>query len=442
MAESYTAIKSSIKKTQSHYKMMPKIVRSNARADFRIVPLYEKLKFGSGDYQIIIHPVMQIFQGKQTVIETKANDDGSISFSVDIGDEQEYNVYLRKNNGENYVNIECFNIYALNDDLYGRRPYRGDMHLHTYFSDGHEDPRYVVSSYRRVGFDFMAITDHRAYAPSVYAKELYDNCKTDMALYYGEEVHPPENPVHMVNFGGSFSVNELINNDKDKYYAEVRAIMETITDYPDMSCEKELYMYASCKWVFEKITEGGGISIFCHPYWRVGDGYYISDRLTEYMLKKKDFDAYELIGGYFKHEVPSNELQLAKYNQVRSEGYKLPIVGVSDSHGCDRNELMNWYGTIVFAESDSLEDIKAAIKDLKSVAYETVEGESPRVHGEFRYVAYAYYLLREIFPIHDLHCSAEGALMYRLSIGDETVRPILEALSGTCRKYMDEIWGQ
>ena len=103
---------------------------------------------------------------------------------------------------------------------------------------------------------------------------------------------------------------------------------------------------------------------------------------------------------------------------------------------------MNWYGTIVFSKSDALEDIKAAIKDLKSVAYETVEGESPRVHGEFRYVAYAYYLLREVFPIHDLHCSAEGALMYRLSIGDETVRPMLEALSGTCRKYMDEIWGQ
>lgn len=442
MAENWTAIKSSIKRTQSHYKMMPKIVRSNARADFRIVPLYEKLKFGSGDYQISMHPVMQRNQGKQIIVETKANEDGSISFSADMGDEQEYNVYLRKNNGENYVDIECFRIYALNEDLYGLRPYRGDMHLHTYYSDGREDPRYVVSSYRRVGFDFMAITDHGNYAPSVYAKELYDNCKTDIALYNGEEVHPPENPVHMVNFGGSFSVNDLIRNEKDRYYEEVRAIMATVTDYPDMSDEKELYMYASCKWVFDKIKEGGGISIFCHPYWRVGDGYYISDRLTEYILNKRDFDAYELIGGYFKHEVDSNELQLAKYSQIRSQGTSLPIVGVSDSHGCDRNELMNWYGTIVFAKSDSLEDIKAAIKGFKSVAYETVEGETPRVHGEFRYVAYAYYLLREFFPIHDLHCSAEGALMYRLSTGDETARPVLEALSGTCRKYTDEFWGQ
>ena len=71
MAESYTAIKSAIKRTQSHYKMMPKIVRSNARADFRIVPLYDRLKFGSGDYQIVMCPVMQIAQEKKIVIETR-----------------------------------------------------------------------------------------------------------------------------------------------------------------------------------------------------------------------------------------------------------------------------------------------------------------------------------------------------------------------------------
>ncbi len=103
---------------------------------------------------------------------------------------------------------------------------------------------------------------------------------------------------------------------------------------------------------------------------------------------------------------------------------------------------MNWFGTIVFARSSSLEDIKQAITDLKSVAYETVKDEMPRVHGEFRYVAYAFYLLREVFPIHDLYCSAEGALMYRLSVGDESVVPALDALKGTCERYLDEIFGK
>ena len=442
MKENYNAVKSSIKKTLTHYKIIPKIVRSNARADFRIIPLYEKIRFEEGDYTVTLCPVMQNHQGKGAVIELKPEKDGTIKFSAEIGDEQEYNVYLKKRADENYADIACFNIYALDEDLYSLRPYRGDMHLHTYCSDGREDPRYVVSSYRRVGFDFMAITDHRQYGPSVYAKELYDNCETDLALYHGEEVHPPENPVHMVNFGGSFSVNALFENDTEKYYSEVKKIMETVTDYPDPSAENEIYMYASCKWVFEKIREGGGISIFCHPYWRIGNGYYISDRLTEYILRKKDFTAYELIGGYHEHQVDSNVLQVAKYSDMRAAGYRIPVVGVSDSHGCDTNELMNWYGTIVFAKSSSLEDIKDAITNYRSVAYETIRDESPRVHGEFRYVAYAYFVLREIFPIHDLHCSAEGALMYRLSIGDDSVKPVLASLKGTCDRYMDEIFGK
>ncbi|MBQ6052560.1 MAG: hypothetical protein IJL30_04640 [Clostridia bacterium] len=440
--EAYNAIKSPIKKSQTHYKILPKAVRANAKADFCIIPLYEKLKFENCEYSLTLCPVMQNGQGKETVVAVRPDKDGALKFSADIGPEQEYNVYLRKPDGERYSDIECFNIYALNDDLFSLRPYRGDMHLHTYGSDGREDALYVVSSYRRVGFDYMAVTDHRNYEPSVRAKAFYDSFGTDMALYHGEEVHPPENAVHMVNFGGSFSVNALIESDKEKYYAEVREIMKTVVDYPDPTAVNEIYMYASCKWVFEKIREGGGISIFCHPYWRVGNGYYISDRLTEYILKKKDYTAYELIGGYHKHEIDSNELQLAKYAELRAQGYRIPIVGVSDSHGCDRNDLMNWYGTIVFAKSTALEDIKQAIKDYKSVAFETVGGEMPRIHGEFRYVAYAFWLLREVFPVHDLFCSAEGALMYRLSIGDKSVIPALDALKGSCAKYLDEIYGK
>lgn len=270
MLEDYTAIKSAVKKTLSHYKIIPKIVRSNARADFRIIPLYGKLLFSEGEYRLTFCPVMEIFQNKGCTVYASPEKDGTLSFSADIGSEQEYNIYLAKNDGEKFSNIACFNIYALDSDLYELRPFRGDMHVHTYGSDGKEDARYVVSSYRRVGFDFLAITDHRNYAPSVDAKNFYDRYDLDMALYHGEEVHPPENPVHMVNFGGSFSVNALIENDKEKYYSEVREIMKTVDDYPDPEAENEIYMYASCKWVFRKIEEGGGISIFCHPYWRVG----------------------------------------------------------------------------------------------------------------------------------------------------------------------------
>ena len=84
------------------------------------------------------------------------------------------------------------------------------------------------------------------------------------------EIHPPDNYVHMINSGGDFSVNDLINDRRDDYLREVHEIMqEEEADLP----EKEQYIYASCKWCFEKIRQGGGLGIYCHPYW-VYDNMY------------------------------------------------------------------------------------------------------------------------------------------------------------------------
>jgi len=435
----YTPVKATLKRSQTHFSFTPKLVRANHKAEFTVKSYYDKFKFTAEEYRITMNPVLQIAQGKDIVVNVAPQSDGTLKFSAEIGDEQEYNVYIAKKDGENYNNIDCFNIYALNGDLFEMNPYKGDMHVHTYGSDGAEDPLYVAASYRRCGFDFMAVTDHHNYDPSVYMCDFYKNYKIDLALNHGEEIHAPENPVHIVNFGGSFSVNKIFREDKEKYYAEVAEIEKTVTDYPDMTDKREIYKYASSKWVFNKIREAGGISIFCHPYWRVGEGYHISDRLTEYILKKHDFDAYEVVGGYWPNENDSNALQIAKYNEMRAQGYAMPIVGVSDSHGCDNDALMNWYSTVVFAKSTSLKDIKEAILNKRSVAVETIKNEAPRVYGEFRYVAYAYFCMREIFPIHDVECSAEGALMYRVSTGDESAAKPLELLSGTCAKYISEL---
>ena len=52
----------------------------------------------------------------------------------------------------------------------------------------------------------------------------------DLRIYPGEEVHhQPYNPVHIVNFGGQWSVNNLIDA-QSPYLAEVEALAATITD--------------------------------------------------------------------------------------------------------------------------------------------------------------------------------------------------------------------
>ncbi|MBQ3748125.1 MAG: hypothetical protein II863_12040, partial [Kiritimatiellae bacterium] len=42
----------------------------------------------------------------------------------------------------------------------GKRWYKGNLHCHTYWSDGAAFPDQAVREYRDAGYDFCAVTDH------------------------------------------------------------------------------------------------------------------------------------------------------------------------------------------------------------------------------------------------------------------------------------------
>ena len=111
MLEYYNAVKSPLRKAQTHYKIVPKIVPAGKCVLFRITPLYEKLRF-NGDYTITLYPVMQNGQKKEISLNIVPESDGSLKFSAEIGDEQEYNVFLRKHIDDKYEDVETFNIYV------------------------------------------------------------------------------------------------------------------------------------------------------------------------------------------------------------------------------------------------------------------------------------------------------------------------------------------
>ena len=136
------------------------------------------------------------------------------------------------------------------------------------------------------------------------------------------------------------------------------------------------------------------------------------------ILERQPWDALEIIGGYHLFEVESNWLQVARYHEERGKGKRIPIVGVSDAHGCERGELFGWYYTMVFAPTTDLPDLVQSIRDLYSVAVEALPGQDARAHGPFRLTLYAQFLLREILPLHDGLCLEEGRLMLAHAAGD------------------------
>ncbi len=370
--------------------------------------------------------------------------DGGFQLTSTFAAEGEYVVLIDAPAG-----IETVALYALEPDLYNRRPFRGDVHMHSNRSDGKEHPAYVAAACRRIGLDFMALTDHWQYAPSLEAIQAFAHLPVDLRIYPGEEVHVPRlpisegtregsTPVHIINFGGRFSVNDWIHNHESTFETEVQTVMQQLEDYP---LHVDRRSYAECVWSFDKIREAGGLGIFCHPYWYTRHRYDVPETLTDLLFDRQPYDALELIGGYYRSETVANHLQVARYHEERSHGKRIPIVGVSDAHGCDTGKLFGWYTTLVFSPSADFSDLTQSIMDLYSVAVVSVPGSDEVAHGPFRLVKYAQFLLREILPAHNELCYEEGLHMQAYLNKDEGAMDKLQAWSGRTADFYQHIWG-
>ena len=95
---------------------------------------------------------------------------GLYSVEYSFAQEQKYDVKVELNGARIYRS----QIYAVAEDLVGINGYKGDTHLHTNRSDGQGEPFDVGCAYRAAGYDFIAITDHHKYAPSLEGKEAFE----------------------------------------------------------------------------------------------------------------------------------------------------------------------------------------------------------------------------------------------------------------------------
>jgi len=423
------------------YDVYPKVVRADAEAQVTIRPLRESCRFdAAGTYEVTCVPTEDLPLGAPpggAKVSAVTVADGAMRITHRFAAEQEHVLIVDAVTGEARTPVGRFRVYSLQPDLHARWPYKGDIHLHSHHSDGRESPAHVAAACRRIGLDFMAVSDHRRYQPSLEAQAAFAEVPCDLRIYPGEEVHPPDNPTHIINFGGRFSVNELFD-PLEGHLAEVREVQEASPALPD---GVDRYLYASCVWVFNKIRAAGGLGVFCHPYWFTSHHYTPPGTLTSHLLREQPHDALELIGGFHRHEVDSNTLQVARYHEERSQGRKIPIVGVSDAHGCESGKLFGWYYTIVFSPSPGLPDLIGSIKDLYSVAVEAVPGETPRAYGPFRLVKYALFLMREVFPAHDDLCREESQLMFAHMAGDATAAERLGAVAGQTAAQLRHCWG-
>ena len=425
-----------------NYKVFPRMVRCGREETVSICPMGRCARFDdSAEYTVLLVPCDQ---SERTLVGDDIPDDyaaegrlsvrphdGVLSFRYTFVGEQQWVILV----SSEHESERHFTVYALEDDLYRRTPYMGDLHAHSCRSDGQEDPAVVAANYRKAGFDFMGITDHSKWRPSVEAIDAYRDAPIDLLMFTGEELHFKGHYIHVVNFGSRYSVNELYFANEEKIHAELVRESEEIQVPSGVNALEYCYR----KWIYEEIKKSGGFCIVPHPHWYAGYQYNMHDRILHYVFETGLYDAFELLGGQTVHE---NNLQIGFYIDQCLEGRRLPIVGSSDSHGTDPACWFKQSKTIVFAEELTHESVLGAISDFYSVAVDSMPGEEVRVYGSMRLVKYGRFLLDYYFPEHDELCFSEGRAMRNYVCGEAGALDELGRLRGRTAAYADRSFGR
>ena len=453
-----------------NFDYWPKVFAAGVETDVRIRPLGGRPCFLPGEsYKLVVcaleqgkpqwFPVSASFEEKTVV----ADEEGGFAFSHTFPSEQAY--YLRFFDREGNRK-EQFPVYCVEGDLVGRYPFRGDTHLHSTFSDGRQLPEVVCANYRGYGYDFLAITDHHRYYPSLRAMSVYKDVPTELCICPGEEVQLPaanglKNDVHIINFGGLWSVNDLVPGNEvrdlgtDPQIRSVTgacppsmdqkqydALMERLCGEIQVPEGVDPFPAASCKWVFEQIRQAGGLGIFAHPTW-INDVFHVPEKLSDLLVREGWFDAFEVLGGENYYE--QNGFQTVRYYEDRAKGFRYPIVGASDSHNSNPSNDNNDVGaTIVLSAENERAALIDSIRNFYSVAVDNISAE-PRLVGESRLVRYCWFLLNCYFPLHDALCFEEGRLMKQYAVGTEEEKEealnLLKLLHGRVRRNMEKNFG-
>ena len=330
--------------------------------------------------------------------------------------EQRHRVYIEYS-GEKTE----FELYSLKEDLYVLNPYKGDGHIHSTASDGLSSPLDTAIAYYAGGFDYIALTDHHKYAPSRALSDKMNDILNEFCVYAGEEVHNRDmGYYHIINFGAEKSVNEIINENPDAVFEKITANAAKIAKKYHLPSSLDKKEFAFRVWVSEKIREFNGISVLCHPYWDAYGEYNMQSEMLDFLLKNRIFDAFEVVDDD-DHTGNGVNLQVATYQQLRAEGVKIPIIGSSDCHDV-KSFLFDKFFTYAFC--DNVKNVKAAIKNFKTVGVERIDGEY-RVHGDLRLVKFTRFLIDNFEPAAK-KIKSEAAKALKLAVETNDVKKAAE----------------
>jgi hypothetical protein len=204
----------------------------------------------------------------------------------------------------------------------GRAWYRGDCHLHSWYSDGRRTPAEIAALARAAGLDFINTSEHNTHSSHAHWADLAGD---DLLIMLGEEVTTRNG--HVLALGTDPG---------------------TFVDWRYRARDNRFGRFA------RQIRRAGGLVVPAHPHatcigcnWKFGFG---------------EADAVEVWNGAY---TPDDEIALADWDgmlvaSVRSGGGWIPAMGNSDAHRDP--DPVGLPQTVVLADELSREAIQDGIR--------------------------------------------------------------------------------
>ncbi|MCH5199126.1 MAG: hypothetical protein J1E34_09515, partial [Oscillospiraceae bacterium] len=177
----------------NNFDVYPRVFAAGKESEIHIRPLGGRVVISPNtEYNVLIcaldggKPADFPATGDFCPLILKSDENGCVTFKHTFKSEQEYLIRFLKEDGKTLIQ---FPVYCVAQDLAGRYPYMGDLHMHTTGSDGRQDPEVVCANYRKYGYDFTVISDHERYYPSLRAISAYKDVPVNLNIIHGEEVH-------------------------------------------------------------------------------------------------------------------------------------------------------------------------------------------------------------------------------------------------------------
>lgn len=213
-------------------------------------------------------------------------------------------------------------------DKKGNRLYKGNLHTHTTVTDGVKTPEETKAIYKKLGYDFLVITDHWVYG---------EGCESDRSgliilsgIEYNFGSDAAKGVFHIVGFG----------TEKDPGVVREDDVQSAV----------------------DKINSHGGGAILAHPAW--------SMNTYDMIMQYEGFTATEIFNSVSDLPFNCRPYSGIVVDELAARGYILPLVADDDTH-FHKGEVGRAYILVNLGnEEATTEKLMAAIKEGRYIATE------------------------------------------------------------------------